>query len=440
MKNPYGGIEIARQRGKPSLEGDVLEQVLARENLARAWEQVRRNKGAPGVDGVSIADFPDLMRPQWSRILASIRLGLYRPQPVRRVAIPKGNGETRPLGIPTVLDRLIQQALAQVLVPIFDPTFSPWSFGFRPGRSAHEAVRHIADGIRKEGRSWAVDIDLSKFFDRVQHDALMLRVARKVSDQRVLRLIGLFLRSGVAVDGVVQPSGEGVPQGGPLSPLLANIMLDDLDETLAERGHWFARYADDFVILVGSRTAAERVMGSVRRFIEGDLHLKVNEAKSRVVPATQATFLGFTFGRKKIRWTEKALERFKAQVRWLTGRSRGISLSRRILELNRYLRGWMGYFRLSEYFRPLDGLDSWIRRRIRMCMWKLWRYPRTRIGRLRSMGVPEDEAVKTGSSSKGYWRLSKTCASNMAMDLKWFKDLGLVSIKAEWVTFHYPNG
>jgi len=440
MANPYGGVEVMRPAGEADLEdGSLFERVLSRENMARAWAQVRRNKGAPGVDGLSIADFPDATRPLWPEILTSLRAGRYRPQPVRRVDIPKGNGGTRPLGIPTVLDRLIQQALAQVLVPIFDPAFSPWSYGFRPGRSAHDAVRHIADGIRKEGRSWAVDIDLSKFFDRVQHDMLMNRVARKVTDRRVLHLIGLYLRSGVMDGGVLQPTREGVPQGGPLSPLLANIMLDDLDRAVTARGHWFARYADDFVILLSSRAAAERVMASIRRFIERDLRLQVNEEKSRVVPATQATFLGFTFGRKKIRWTAKTLQGFKAQVRLLTGRSRGISLQRRIVELNRYLRGWMGYFRLSEYFRPLDGLDAWIRRRIRMCMWKQWRFPRTRIARLRAMGVPEPDAISTGSSNKGYWRLAKTKASNRAMDLQWFTELGLLSIKDEWIAFHYPK-
>jgi len=417
----------------------LLEQVLARENLRQAWERVRANRGAPGIDGVSIADFPDITRPHWTSILESLRSGAYRPQPVRRVEIPKAGGGCRPLGIPTVLDRVIQQAMSQVLLPMFDPQMSPYSFAYRPGRSAHDAVRHIQSGIQAD-KTWAIDLDLSKFFDRVDHDLLMARVSRRVHDHRVLRLIGRYLRSGVSIDGRLQATPLGVPQGGPLSPLLANIMLDDLDQELTRRGHWFARYADDVVILVSSKPAAQRVMSNIRDFVERRLKLVVNETKSRVVRSTQAEFLGFTFPRGKVRWSESRYQDFRYNIRKLTGRSRGISFKTRLVELNRYLRGWMGYFRLSKYFRPMEGIDHWIRRRLRMCRLKTWRYVRTRVSKLLAMGVPRKEALSTGSSSKSCWRLAKTVAVNMAMNNSWFAEQGLVSVKQLWVSFHYPQG
>jgi RNA-directed DNA polymerase len=418
---------------------DLLDLMLSRTNVLQAWKRVKANGGAAGIDKLSIAESAEMIRCTWPSIRRQIVGGSYRPDPVRRTEIPKGNGETRPLGIPTVLDRLIQQSLAQVLVQIFDSGFSPQSYGFRPKRSAHQAVSHIASHI-KGGKRWAVDIDLSKFFDRVDHDLLMERVSRKVKDKRILKLIGLYLRAGVSVDGSVHPTKLGVPQGGPLSPLLANIMLDDLDKEMESRGHTFARYADDFVILVNSRKAGERVMNSLRRFIESKLKLIVNEEKSRVVPSGKSEFLGFTFARKKIRWTDKTLDKFKTRIRELTKRNWGVSIKKRLESLNRYLRGWIGYFRLTELYSNVESIDEWIRRRMRACVWKQWRSPRTKIRKLISMGVSKGLAIVTGCSSKKYWRLSKTFATNLAMSNQWFEDLGLISVKERWKAFHYPEG
>ena len=299
---------------------NLLERILSNENMAAAWKRVKANQGAPGIDGVPIEQFPELTRPLWNQIRQSLSAGRYQPSPVRRVEIPKANGGTRPLGIPTVLDRLIQQAIAQILSPIFDPAFSESSFGFRPGRSAHHAVYKVREYIR-EGCRIAVDVDLSKFFDTVHHDVLMRRVVGKIPDKRVLRLIGKYLRAGVMVSGRLQETPLGVPQGGPLSPLLANIILDDLDKELEKRGHRFARYADDFIILVKSHRAGQRVMESIKHFLEQTLKLRINPEKSRVVPTNQAAFLGFTFRGTKIHWLEKAFREFKRRVKELTGRS-----------------------------------------------------------------------------------------------------------------------
>jgi RNA-directed DNA polymerase len=417
---------------------DLLELMLCRENMTSAWKRVKANRGAQGVDGLSINETEIEIRETWNSIKGRIEDGSYTPSPVRRTEIPKGNGETRPLGIPTVLDRLIQQALAQVLVQIFDPSFSKQSFGFRPHRSAQEAVQYIASHV-KNGKKWAVDIDLSKFFDRVNHDLLMERVSRKVSDKRILRLIGKFLRAGVSVEGVVKPTPLGVPQGGPLSPLLANIMLDDLDKELESREHIFARYADDFVILVSSQIAGKRVMTSIQRYIEKKLKLMVNVDKSRIIPSTQSEFLGFTFSRKKICCSDKTMHQFKYRVKCFTKRNWGVSTEYRIDALSRYLRGWINYYRISERYRDVEVVDEWIRRRLRACIWKQWRHTRTKVRELRKRGVSTAEAVRTGSSSKSYWRLSKTLATHWGMGKQWFEDCGLVNVRQSWVNFHYPK-
>lgn len=434
---PNGGAGIRRDDREASPEENLLEKILSSENMRKAWKQVKRNKGAPGIDGITVDAFPEHMRHRWESVKAELLGGKYTPSAVRRVEIDKPDGGKRPLGIPNVLDRLVQQAIAQILGEIFDPLFSEHSYGFRPGRSAHQAVRRVREQIC-EGYGIAVDIDLSKFFDRVNHDILMDRVARQVSDKRVLRLIGKYLRAGVVVDGRLQCTREGVPQGGPLSPLLANIVLDDLDRELERRGHKFARYADDFTILVKSRQAGERVLESVTRFLERKLKLTVNEKKSRVVPTDKSSFLGFTFKGKKIRWTDEALGEFKRRVKRYTGRSWGVSMSYRMEKLSEYIRGWMEYYGISEYYRPMPVLDEWLRRRIRMCYWKQWHWMRTRIRNLLKLGTSAKHAIYAGLSRKSHWRMSHTMATQSAMTNDWLKAQGLISIKELWVSIHYP--
>ena len=307
---PTGGVSMRRVVEPPDPNDHLLEQILSRENMQKAWKRVKANKGNPGIDHMSVDDFPEFARSHWEGIRDSLFSGTYQPLPVKRVEIPKATGGTRPLGIPTVTDRVIQQSINQVLMPIFDPGFSEFSYGFRPGRSAKDAVYKVRDYIR-QGYRVAVDMDLSKFFDRVNHDVLMHRVARKIRDKRVLRLIGKYLRAGVIVRGRLQKTREGVPQGGPLSPLLANILLDDLDKELEKRGHRFARYADDFIILVKTQRAGQRVKESITRFLKRKLRLKVNQDKSQVAPTDKTNFLGFTFKGTKIRWSEKAFREFK---------------------------------------------------------------------------------------------------------------------------------
>jgi len=437
MKNPNGGVNMGHVIEPPDPNEHLLERVFSRENMLRAWKRVKANKGASGVDGISIAEFPGFTRDRWENIRKSLLERTYQPSPVLRVEIPKVDGGTRPLGIPTVLDRLIQQAIAQVLGPIFDHTFSEFSFGFRPGRSAHDAVRKVREYIR-EGYRVAVDMDLSKFFDTVNHDVLMYRVAGRVHDKRLLRLTGKYLWAGVEINGRLQSTLKGVPQGGPLSPLLANIVLDDLDKELEMRGHRFVRYADDFIILVKSQSAGERVMISIRRFLERKLKLKVNEKKSCVAPTDQINFLGFTFKGTKIRWSEKVLKEFKRRVRLLTGRSWFVSMDYRLRKLAQYVRGWMNYFGISEYYRPIPELDHWLRRRVRMCYWKRWRRTRTKVRELLKLGTSLKAAISVGLSRKGYWRLSRTLATQSGMTNQWLKKQGLISIKKLWVNIHYP--
>lgn len=423
---------------QPDPNDHLYERIFSSSNVKSAWKRVKSNKGAAGVDSVSIEAFPGLFRDQWGNIRESLLNGTYKPLPVKRVEIPKATGGTRPLGIPTVLDRLIQQAIAQELVPIFDPDFSDHSYGFRPGRSAQDAVRKVQEYI-KEGYRWAVDMDLEKFFDTVNHDALMQRVARKVRDKRVLKLIGKYLRAGVMINGRLQQTRKGVPQGGPLSPLLANIMLDDLDKELERRGHRFVRYADDFIILVKSQSAGVRVMASVKHFIEGKLKLKVNEAKSRVAKTDQTNFLGFTFKGTKIRWSDAAFKEFKRRIKRLTGRSWFVSMDYRFKKLAQYLRGWMNYFGISEYYRPLPEIDHWLRRRVRMCYWKQWRWCRTKVRNLLKIGTSLRLAISVGLSRKGPWHLARTLATQSGMTNQWLKDQGLLSVKELWVKIHYPT-
>ena len=409
----------------------LLDEVLASDNLRRAWKRVKANKGAPGIDRVTIEDFPAHARMHWLHIKEQITAGNYRPQAVRRVEIPKPDGGKRMLGIPTVMDRVIQQAVAQVLTPIFDPSFSESSFGFRPGRNAHQAIRQVQATVQ-EGRTIAMDIDLAKFFDTVNHDVLMTLLAETIADKALLTLIGRYLRAGVLVGEHIEPSEVGTPQGGPLSPLLANILLDKLDRELQRRSHRFARYADDMIILVKSERAAQRVMNSITRYLQDTLKLKVNLAKSRVAPMRECGFLGFTVLTKKISWTYKALANFKHRIKKLTGRSWGVRMGYRLHKLGQYLRGWVAYFGISQYYRPVPVLDNWIRRRIRMCYWKQWRWVRTKIRNLLALGVNPKSAILHGMSSKSYWHMSRTPVVRQALSNVWLRAQGLLSVKDLW--------
>jgi RNA-directed DNA polymerase len=436
--NPNGRANMGHVRKQPNPNGNLLERIVSRENMLLAWKRVKANKGAPGIDGITIKEFPDYLRKYWQRIREQLFAGSYEPLPVRRVEIPKPTGGFRPLGIPCVVDRLIQQAIAQVLNPIFDSDFSETSFGFRPGRSAHDAVYQVRDYIRKRKRI-AVDMDLSRFFDSVNHDVLMHRLSRKIHDKRVLRLIGKYLRAGVVVSGRLQRTSKGVPQGGPLSPLLANILLDDLDKELEKRGHNFVRYADDFIILVKSKSAGERVMQSVRLFLERKLKLQINEKKSHVRETNQTNFLGFTFKKTKICWSESSFREFKRRVKQLTGRSWFVSMEYRYQKLTEYVRGWMNYYGISEYYRPIPEIDHWLRRRMRMCYWKQWRYCRTRVRNLLKLGAKPNVAIPMSLSRKGPWKMARTLATQTGMTIQWLKDQGLISVKEQWVNIHYPT-
>lgn len=410
---------------------EVMAAILASDNLRSAWKRVKANKGAPGIDGIALEDFPAYLRTHWEATRRQLETGRYRPWAVRRVEIPKDDGGKRLLGIPTVMDRVIQQAIAQVLTPIYEPSFSASSFGFRPGRNAHQAIKQVQAHV-KDGYAMAVDIDLAKFFDTVNHDVLMAIIGRTIRDKALLNLIGRYLRAGVRVGEHIEPSDIGTPQGGPLSPLLANILLNELDHELERRRHRFARYADDMVVLVKSRRAGERVMQSLTHYLEGVLKLKLNRVKSKVAKMSDSVFLGFTITRGKIRWQEKKLAAFKHRVKELTGRSRGISMETRLRKLSQYVRGWMGYFGISEYYRPIPELDEWIRRRIRMCYWKQWRWPRTKINHLLSLGVSLKTAIQHGTSSKGYWHMARTPAMQQALNNDWLRAQGLPSIKQLW--------
>ncbi|MGE5507553.1 MAG: group II intron reverse transcriptase/maturase [Chitinophagales bacterium] len=415
-----------------------MEQAVARENMLAALRRVERNGGAPGVDGVTVENLRDLLRRNWEQTRNELLQGTYQPQPVRRVEIPKPSGGVRMLGIPTVLDRLIQQALLQVLTPIFDPGFSNHSYGFRPGRKAHDAVKKAREYV-DEGYTWVVDLDLEKFFDRVNHDKLMARVARKVEDKRVLKLIRAYLNAGVLIDGVAVTSEEGTPQGGPLSPLLANIMLDDLDKELEKRGHRFVRYADDCNIYVRTERAGERVMESVKSYLQERLKLRVNGAKSAVDRPWRRKFLGFSLYRHKggtgIRIAPESLKRLKAKIRKLTRRSKGQSMKSCIQTLNEYLRGWVAYFSLADARNILLGVDQWLRRRLRAFVWKQWKRPRTRWRELRGHGVPEWLVRPAAGTRRGPWFVAATAALNKALGTAYWQAQGLLSLTACYLRF-----
>ena len=421
----------ARDETPSSAEkGSVWEQVFARANLFLALERVEKNAGAPGSDGLRVDELRSYLKDHWLDTRASLDAETYRPQPVRRVEIPKPDGGVRQLGIPSVLDRLIQQALAQALSPLFEPHFSEHSYGFRPGRSAHQAVA-AAQAYQQAGYDWVVDIDLEKFFDRVNHDMLMARVARMVKDKRVLRLIRRYLGSGVMVNGVVLETDEGTPQGGPLSPLLANILLDELDQELERRGHRFVRYADDCNIYVQSQRAGERVLASVRQFLEQKLKLKVNEKKSAVDRATKRKFLSFSFFKRDqavwVRIAPQALDRLRGKLRHLTQRTRHGRLEDLLQVINRQVLGWVGYFRLADTPSAFQALDEWLRRRLRQLIWKRWKRGRTRWRELVKLGVPPKVAW-LGAVGSSPWRMAKSPVVHMALTNEYWRQQGLTSM------------
>lgn len=409
---------------------NLLEQILEKENLKKALRRVELNKGAPGIDGVTVENLKPHIRKNWVRIREELFNGSYKPAPVRRVEIPKPGGGVRLLGIPTVIDRLIQQAILQILTPIYDPTFSSSSYGFRPGRSAHQAVKQAQRYIM-QGCEYVVDIDLEKFFDRVNHDIVMSKLTKRIADKRILRLIRAYLQAGVMLNGCCITTEEGTPQGGPLSPLLSNIVLDELDVELEKRGHRFIRYADDCNIYVKSERAGLRVMTSVTQFVERKLKLKVNREKSAVDRPWKRKVLGFSFTRQKearIRLAYKTKGQFKENIRKITRRTWGVSMQERIKKLNSYLKGWMGYFSLAQTPSVIAELDEWIRRRLRTCLLKQWKNPETKQRNLVALGIPAAWAIKISWSRKKCWRLSNTPQINKALGLAYWQEQGLESL------------
>jgi RNA-directed DNA polymerase len=415
----------------------LMEEVTDRENLNLAYARVKANRGAPGVDGMTIAAARDWIAEHKEELIASLIDGSYRPQPVRGVEIPKPGGGVRQLGIPTVIDRLVQQAILQVLQPILDPTFSDSSYGFRPGRGAHDAL-HQASKYVAEGRTIVVDMDLEKFFDRVNHDVLMARLARRIADKRLLGVIRRFLEAGLMQEGVCVARTEGTPQGGPLSPLLANLLLDDLDKELDRRGHAFCRYADDCNVYVRSQTAGERVLASLTKFLEGKLRLRVNRAKSAVAHVSERKFLGHRLlADGSLVIAPSSLDRAKDRIRQITRRHRGVSFERVIGELNSFTTGWTAYFRHAKAKSVLSDLDKWIRRKLRCVRLKQRKRARSIAAFLQQLSVPKNQSWTTAACGKGWWRMAQTPAASQAMSNQWFRDNGLVNLLDRYVELQH---
>lgn len=430
------------RNGDNEYSGNLLEAIVYRDNLNQAYRRVKANRGSHGVDGMTVDALLPYLKQHGNAIRRAILEGTYVPQPVRRKEIPKPGGGVRQLGIPTVVDRVIQQAIAQVLTPIFDPGFSEHSYGFRPGRNAKSAVKQARAYIQ-DGYRWVVDIDLARYFDTVNHDKLMSLVARKVTDKRVLKLIRAYLKSGVMVNGVVVDVEKGCPQGGPLSPLLSNIMLDELDKELEKRGHKFCRYADDCNIYVKSRRAGERVMRSIKSFLEGKLKLQVNREKSAVDRPWKRKFLGFSFyigrGVVGIRVHNKPVEKFMDKVRRILSRSNGLSTEQRVEALNRFVIGWVNYFGLADMKNLARRLDEWIRRRIRMCIWKQWRKIKTRHDNLVKLGIDDRKAWEFANTRKGYWRVSNSPILNCTLTNEYLRSIGFISLTQRYSKYAHSG-
>lgn len=433
-----GSGQIEEQQTSTALHKDrhlptnLMEQICSSSNMRRAYKQVKRNKGAAGVDGMTVQELSSFLKEHIADVRGQLKCGDYRPQAVLGVRIPKPGGGERQLGIPTVVDRFVQQAMTQVLEPIFDPMFSESSYGFRPKRSAHQALKAASEYV-KEGRVWVVDLDLEKFFDRVNHDILMSKIAKRIDDKQVLRLIRRYLETGMMQDGVSEQRQAGTPQGSPLSPLLSNIMLDELDKELERRGHKFCRYADDCNVYVQSERAGRRVMETLSQFIEQRLQLTVNSAKSDVALVNRRKFLGFRLQKDGgLSIAPESIQRLKDKVRELTKRNRGRSSEIVIAELNQTLRGWLNYFRLARARSTWANLDSWIRRKLRCYRLKQRKKCWSITTWLINLGVQEKDARKIGSSGKGWWRLAKTPALHRALDKEWFRDQGLFNLEERW--------
>ena len=436
-QTPSGELDARRVTESSPIDLASVEYIVSNRCIAEAWKKVRSNKGAPGVDKISIERFPKWGRPKWKGTKKQLLAGAYNPSPVLRVEIPKESGGVRRLGIPCVLDRVLMQAIAKVLGDIFNPTFSDFSYGYMPGRSVQQAARQ-AQGFYRQGYIYQVDIDLEKFFDTVNHDILMERVGRKVKNKSLMKLLGRFLRAGVVVNGRLQPTRIGVPQGSPVSPILSNILLDDLDQELEARGHKFIRYADDLAIFVKSKRAGERVLASVSRYLERKLKVKVNQAKSKVSHVKDSSVLGFKIHGKKLKTLDCKVQSFKRELKRITRRCPGISILSRIFRLKQYIQGWMAHYGCGLKYDDAVKLDGWIRRRLRMCYWKQWRKPRRRIRELIKLGVNKRDAIRLGLSRKSYWRLSKTLATNSGLSNAHFEKIGLISVRTLWCKIHHP--